>query len=97
MSDERELDRTAYDAFTLAVRVVLQAYEVDAPASEFEKPWRLLREIARGETTLTGAAELAARFPALRDFLYDRANRMVESDRALAARVLRGLGESFQA
>lgn len=95
MSEERELDRAAFDAFTLALRVVLQAYEVEAPATEFEKPWQLLREIARGETTLTGTAELGARFPALRDFLYDRANRMVESDRAVAARVLRGLEESF--
>jgi len=95
MSEGRELDRTAFDAFSLALRVVLQAYEVDAPASEFEKPWQLLREIARGETTLTSTAELAARFPALREFLYERANRMVESDRAVAERILRGLEASF--
>jgi len=95
MSDQADLDRAAFDAFSLALRVVLQAYGVDAPASEFEKPWQLLGEIARGETTVTGTAELAARFPALKDFLYDRANRMVESDRAVAERILRGLGESF--
>jgi len=93
--EELELDRAAFDAFSLALRVVLQAYEVDAPASEYEKPWQLLREIACGETTLTSTAELAARFPALRDFLYERANQMVESDRVVAARVLRGLDESF--
>jgi hypothetical protein len=95
VSDERELDRAAFDAFSLALRVVLQAYEVDAPATEFERPWRLLREIARGETTVTGTAELAARFPALAEFLYERANRMVESDRVLAGRILRGLEQSF--
>ncbi|HSJ15185.1 MAG TPA: hypothetical protein VK939_12265 [Longimicrobiales bacterium] len=95
MSSDDPLDRMAFDAFTLALRVVLQAYEVDAPASEFERPWRLLREIAIGETTLTGTAELAARFPAMRDFLYERANRMIESDREVAQRVLRGLGSAF--
>lgn len=95
MSDERELDRAAFDAFSLALRVVLQAYDVDAPATEFERPWQLLREIARGETTVTGTAELAARFPALAEFLYERANRMVESDRVLAERILRGLEDSF--
>jgi len=89
------LDQIAFDAFSLALRVVLQAYDVTAPATEFEKPWQLLGEIARGETTLTGTAELAARFPAFKDFLYDRANRMVESDRAIAERILRGLEVSF--
>lgn len=95
MSDAAETDRAAFDAFTLALRVVLQAYELELPASEFEKPWQLLREVAAGETTLTGTAELAARFPALSEFLYERANRMIESDRATALRVLRGLGESL--
>lgn len=95
MSGQAETDRVAFDAFTLALRVVLQAYELERPASEFEKPWQLLREVARGETTLTSTAELAARFPALSEFLYERANRMIESDRATAERVLRGLGESL--
>lgn len=96
MSGESDvLDRAAFDAFTLALRVVLQAYEVVAPATEYERPWRLLREIADGETTLSGTAELAARFPAMRDFLYERANRVVENDRVVAQRVLRGLGSAF--
>jgi broad specificity phosphatase PhoE len=95
MSTERELELAAFDAFSLALRVVLQAYEVNAPASEYEKPWQLLREIARGETTLTSVPELAARFPALRDFLYERANLMVESDRDMAQRILRGLDEAY--
>lgn len=92
---ENEADRVAFDAFTLALRVVLQAYEVEVPAREFEKPWRLLREIADGETALASTAELAARFPAMAEFLYERANRVVDRDRATAARVLRGLGDSF--
>lgn len=95
MNTETDTDRAAFDAFTLALRVVLQAYEVNAPASEFEKPWQLLREIAAGETTLTSTAELALRFPAMSDFLYERANRMVERDRATAERVLRGLNQSL--
>lgn len=95
MSEQTETDRVAFDAFTLALRVVLQAYELELPASEFEKPWRLVREVARGETTLTSTAELAVRFPALSEFLYERANRMIESDRVTATRVLRGLGESL--
>lgn len=95
MNGSTELDRVAFDAFTLALRVVLHAYEVDPPATEFERPWQLLRELAAGQTTLTSTAELAARFPELGDFLYERANRMIESDRATALRVLRGLGESL--
>lgn len=95
MSEDTATDRVAFDAFTLALRVVLQAYELNLPASEFEKPWQLLREVAAGETTLTSTAELAARFPALSEFLYERANRMIESDRGTATRVLRGLGESL--
>ena len=45
--------------------------------------------------TLTNTGELAARYPGLAEFLYDRANRMVASDRANAERVLRGLQESL--
>jgi hypothetical protein len=95
MSESDALDRAAFDAFTLAVRVILQAYELDPPASEYERPWQLLREIANGETTLATTADLAARFPAMRDFLYERANQVVENDRAVARRVLRGLGSAF--
>jgi hypothetical protein len=90
-----ELDRATFDGFSLAVRVILQAFEIDEPGSEFEKPWLLLRDVAQGRTTLTTAPELAARFPHLRDFLYDRVNRMIESDRETALRVLRGLSASF--
>lgn len=93
--DEAQLDRVAFDAFSLALRVVLQAFDTNPPATEFDKPWRLLHEIASGETTVTSTAELGARFPALTEFLYERANRIVENDRSTAERVLRGLGAAF--
>jgi hypothetical protein len=89
-------DRAALDVFTLALRVALHAYEIDAPATEYEKPWRLLRQIADGELTLMSPAELAARYPNLKDFLYDQANDLVQHDRAVALSVLRGLGSLGQ-
>lgn len=95
MTASRELDQAAFDGFSLAVRVMLDAFDIDEPGTEFERPWRLLQEIANGTTTLTAAGELAARFPHLKDFLYDRVNRMVENDRDTARAVLRGLGASF--
>lgn len=94
MSDA-QLDQAAFDGFSLAVRVMLEAFEIDAPASEFERPWRLVRDVAEGKAALTSAAELSARFPQLRDFVYDRVNRVIESDRDTAQRVLRGLSTAF--
>jgi hypothetical protein len=94
-SREQELDEAAFDAFSLAFRVMIHAFEIEAPATEFEKPWSLLREIADGSATLTSTAELAARFPHMRDFLFDRVNRVIESDRETAQRVLRGLADAF--
>jgi hypothetical protein len=93
---EAPLDQAAFDGFSLAVRVMVQAFDIDAPATEFERPWQLLREIAEGSATLTRTAELAARFPHMRDFLYDRVNRVIESDRDTATRVLRGLAGAFE-
>jgi hypothetical protein len=92
---EAEGDRIAFDAFSLAVRVVMHAFGIDAPGSEFERPWALLREIAEGRTTLASPAEMVAKFPDMRDFVYDRVNRVVENDRVVAERVLRGLGRAF--
>lgn len=92
---EADLDRTAFDAFSLALRVLYQAYDIDAPATEFERPWALLREIAEGKTTLANPADMAAKFPQMKDFLYERANRVVEEDRHTAERVLRGLDRAF--
>jgi hypothetical protein len=89
------VDRAAFDGFLLAMRVILQEFEVEAPGTEFERPWALLRDVAEGRTTLTGTAELAVRFPHMKDFLYDRVNRVIESDRATAQRVLRGLGSAL--
>ena len=90
-----ERDRIALDAFMLALRVVLHAYEIEAPATEYEKPWRLLRQIADGEVTIMSPAELGARHPGLKDFLYDQANDLVQHDREVALQVLRGLGSTL--
>lgn len=88
---ETESDRIALDAFSLAVRVMLHAFAIEAPAAAFERPWALLREIADGQTTLANPAEMAARFPQMKDFIYESANQVVEHDREVAHRVLRGL------
>jgi hypothetical protein len=90
-----ELDQAAFDGFSLALRVMLHAFEIDAPATQFERPWALLREIADGSATITSTAELAARYPQLSDFLYERVNLVIESDRETARRVLRGLSTAF--
>jgi hypothetical protein len=92
---ENQLDHATFEGFSLAVRVMVQAFEIDAPASEFQRPFALVREIADGTATLTSPAELAARFPQLRDFVYDRVNRVIESDRDTARRVVRGLHTAF--
>jgi hypothetical protein len=92
---QQELDQATLDGFSLAVRVMLQAFEIDAPGTEFERPWSLVRDIANGSATLTSPAELAARFPELRDFVFERVNSVIESDRATAQRVLRGISTAF--
>ncbi|MGH7444070.1 MAG: hypothetical protein ACREKM_04300 [Longimicrobiales bacterium] len=89
------LDAASFDAFLLGVRVVLHAYELDPPATEFERPWSLLREIANGDTALTNPADTAARFPGLGELLYESAGQMIAHDRAVASRILRGLGGAF--
>lgn len=90
-----DTDQATFDGFSLAFRVMVNAFDIDAPATEFEKPWQLLRDIADGSATLTSTAELAARFPHMKDFLYDRVNSVIESDRETARRVLRGLADAF--
>ena len=92
---DESLDRTAFDAFLLAMRVIYIAFDLDEPASNFEKPFALLREIANGETTLSSPAEMGARFPALKDLIYDASSSVIENDRAVAARVLRGLSSTL--
>jgi hypothetical protein len=89
------LDRVSFDAFLLAMRVIYVAFDLNEPASNFEKPFALLREIANGETTLSSPAEMAVRFPALKDLIYDASSTVMESDRAMAARVLRGLSSTL--
>jgi hypothetical protein len=88
-------DGAAFESFLLGLRIFFLLYASEAPASEFERPWALLKEIAAGQTTLTNTADLAARYPGLAEFLYERANRMVASDRANAEKILRGLQSSL--
>lgn len=95
MNSGHDLDQAAFDGFSLAVRVMLEAFDIQEPAAAYERPWLLLREIANGTTALTSAGELGARFPRMKDFLYDRVNRIVENDRDTAQRVLRGLNTAF--
>lgn len=90
-----DVDRASFDAFMLALRVIHVAYDLDQPASEFEKPFELLREIADGHTTLASPAEMGAKFPALRDLMYDAASTVMERDRETATRVLRGLSSTL--
>ncbi len=92
---EVEIDRTAFDAFSLAIRVLCHAWNIDPPASEFERPWALLREVADGEVTVSNPTDIAARFPRMSDFVYDTATGVIERDRETARRILRGLSGSF--
>ncbi len=90
-----QLDRVALDAFSLAIRVFCHAWDIDPPAREFERPWALLREIADGTTTLSSPAEMAARFPGMKEFVYDAAGKVIEHDRHTARRILQGLAGAF--
>lgn len=88
-------DTAAFNAFMLGIRVMSVAFEMDAPAAEFEKPFEMLRELAEGRLTVSAPGELAARFPQLKDFIYDRASSIIERDKETAASVLRGLGAAL--
>ena len=92
---DEQLDRVAFDAFLLGIRVMSLAFDVDQPATQFEKPFEMLRDIATGQLTVASPAELAARFPELKDLIYDAASSIMERDRVTAGRVLRGLSTSL--
>ena len=94
MSSSHE-DVAAFDAFLLAVRVMYVAFDLDVPATEFEKPFAMLRELADGRLTISSPGEMAAKYPNLKDFIYDRSSSIIEGDRETAARVLRGLATSL--
>lgn len=87
-----EKDQVAFDAFMLAIRVMYVAFEMDKPATEFLKPFEMLREISNGELAMASPAELGARFPALKELVYDTASSVIEHDKETAGRILRGLG-----
>ena len=88
-------DQAAFDAFMLAIRVMYVAFDLDVPATEFERPFEMLRELSEGKLTVASPGELAARFPNLGNFIYDRSSSMIEQDRETATRILRGLGKSL--
>jgi hypothetical protein len=88
-------DRASFDAFMLAMRVMYVAFELDAPATEFERPFQMLRELADGSLTIASPGEMAARFPNMQDFIAERSSSIIERDRATAAGVLRGLATSL--
>jgi hypothetical protein len=92
---QEQQDRVAFDAFMLAVRVLYVAFDLDVPATEFERPFQMLRELADGKLTVASPGELAARFPEMSQFIYDRSSSIIESDRETAARVLRGLNRAL--
>jgi hypothetical protein len=90
-----EIDRSAFDAFMLGIRVMYVAFELDVPATEFERPFQMLRELAEGRLTVAAPGELAARFPQLGDFIAERSSSIIESDRVTANRILRGLSNAL--
>ncbi|MHB1169498.1 MAG: hypothetical protein ACYC28_09485 [Longimicrobiales bacterium] len=93
--NEASKDAAAFEAFLFGMRVVLHAFELDPPATEFERPWALLREIAEGRTTLLNPGDSAARFPGLGALLHETAGDRIAQDRETAVRILRGLGGAF--
>jgi hypothetical protein len=95
MAHTSEADGAAFDAFMLAIRVMYVAFELDLPATEFERPFQMLRELAEGKLTVAEPGELAARFPHLSEFIYDRSSSIMQNDRETAASILRGLGKAL--
>ena len=51
MTDD-ERDRALYSGFELGLRVMMDAHDMQLPATAAEKPWNLLQEIADGSTTI---------------------------------------------
>lgn len=88
-------ETAAFDGFLLALRLMYQLYDIQEPATAFEKPWEILKAVAEGRMTLANPGDLAAKFPEMADFLYERANLVVEDDRRTAVRVLEGMQEGL--
>ena len=92
---QQQIDRAAFDAFLLAMRVMYVAFDLDVPATKFERPFQMLRELAEGTLTVISPGDLAARFPEMSDLIYERSSSIIEDDRRTAASVLRGLRSSL--
>lgn len=87
--------RAAYDGFALALRIMYLLYAPDAPGTEAERPWEMLKEVAEGRLSLSNPADLAARFPEMKDFLFDTANQVVARERETALAILRGMQDAL--
>lgn len=94
-ADSASPDRAAYEGFCLALRIMYLLYAPETPGTEAERPWELARDVARGKLSLSNPADLAARFPELRDLVFDHANEVVAREREVATAVLRGLQEAL--
>ena len=88
-------ERAAYEGFSLALRVMYLLYAPDVMASDVDRPWEIAREIAEGKLSMANPADLAARFPGMRDFVFDRANDVVHRERQVALAVLKGMQEAL--
>ena len=87
--------RATYEGFALGLRIMYLLYAPETLGSEADRPWEVVKEIADGHLSLSNPADLAARFPEMRDFLFDRANLVVARERATARAVLTGLQEAL--
>ena len=90
-------DNQLFDAFLLGVRVTDHAYDINAPGTESEKPWALLREIAEGKSTLVSSdAEKRLKYPdmqrSLRESLPEMTSQLIQKDRELARRIYDAFG-----
>lgn len=88
-------ERAAYEGFTLALRVMYQLYAPDLPATEAGRPWEIVKDVAEGRLSLSNPADLAARFPGMKDFVFERANEVVARERQIALAVLRGMQKAL--
>lgn len=90
---ESERDELMLDGFLMGLRVMYHAHGIRGPASEAEKPWDVLREIAEGRLTLAlDPAEQALKYPsmprALKDHLARHTNEFIARDREKASLIL---------
>jgi len=91
---EKDIDCLLWQAYNLGKRIVFVAHNISVPGTEAEKECGLLREVARGKTTLFDTpAQMLSKFPdarpRIRHYLYRNANKLMEKDREIAERLVR--------